>query len=76
MEEPQLMVTKEISDSRKEEELELIRRWKKRKDNRSRRSRMGEPVPIVCSVCKRGDITLYNFDNNKEEKRCQEHVNF
>lgn len=70
----ELLIPEEAASKFKEEQLALIRAWWKRLENRKRRSRHGEPTSVVCGVCKRGDVTLFNYGPKKEgEKRCSEH---
>jgi hypothetical protein len=71
----ELLVPKATADKVKAEELEAVRLLAKRRENRRRRSHMGDPAPVVCSVCKNGRTTLYNTqvvseEGTQTEKRC------
>lgn len=72
---PELLVPAEVADARKEQELDLARGLSRTRENRRRRGRKGEEVPMACSVCKNGRTTLYNKTvlGGEVQKRCGDH---
>lgn len=65
----ELIVPKEIADERKKAELAYVKALGKKRENRRRRSHLGDGVQVVCGFCKKGNVTLHKVGGHPGDQR-------
>ena len=70
----ELFLPKDAADTLSKTELERIRVWFKRQENRQRRSHLGAPEEVLCSVCERGPSQRVSLKKVGDGYRCDAHA--